>query len=75
MYDLVEEIAKAGKREIGELLEAVPDRYAVLYPDWNISTISLQKREDRNEQLDRMIAVLRSLKVSPCDETQKPEGR
>ena len=75
MYDLVEEIAKVGKGEIGELLEAVLDRYAVLYPDWNISTISLQKSEDRNEQLDRMIAVLRNLKVSPCDETQKPEGR
>lgn len=65
MNDLVEEIAEAGKEEIGELLEAVLDRYAVLYPDWNVSTISLQKSGNRDEQLDRMIAMLQNLKVSP----------
>ncbi|MDD6201144.1 MAG: hypothetical protein PUB93_07765 [Firmicutes bacterium] len=65
MNDLVEEIAEAGKEEIGELPEAVPDRYAVLYPDWNVSTISLQKSGNRDEQLDRMIAMLQNLKVSP----------
>ena len=65
MNDLVEEIAEAGKEEIGELLEAVLDRYAVLYPDWNVSTIFLQKSGNRDEQLDRMIAMLQNLKVSP----------
>ncbi len=64
MFDLVEEIAIADEVEIEELLKAVLDRYAVLFPDWEVSTISLQKSSDRNVQLDRMIALLQKLKTS-----------
>lgn len=64
MFDLVEEIAIADEVEIEKLLKAVLDRYAVLFPDWEVSTISLQKSSDRNQQLDRMIALLQRLKVS-----------
>lgn len=64
MFDLVEEIAIADEVEIEKLLKAVLDRYAVLFPDWEVSTISLQKSSDRNQQLDRMIALLQRLKIS-----------
>ena len=64
MLDLVEEIAQADGVEIEKLLKAVLQRYAVLFPDWELSTVSLQKSADRNEQLDRMIAVLEKMKTA-----------
>lgn len=62
--DLVEAISKASDVEITELLTAVLQRYAALFPDWEISTFSLEKSADRNEQLDRVIATLQSMKTS-----------
>ena len=62
MSGLVEKIAQADEAEIGLLLKAVLQRYAVLFPDWELNTISLQKSADRNAQLDRMIAVLQKMK-------------
>lgn len=63
MPDLVEEIAKADGIEIEKLLTAVLQRYAVLFPDWEVSTITLQKSTDRNEQFDRVIAMLQKMKT------------
>ena len=63
MFDLVKEIAQADEIEVEALLKAVLQRYAVLFPDWEVSTISLQKSSDRNEQLDQMIAVLQKMKT------------
>ncbi|MBR0446402.1 MAG: hypothetical protein IIX23_03800 [Oscillospiraceae bacterium] len=63
MPDLVEEIAKADGIEIEKLLTAVLQRYAVLFPDWEVSTITLQKSADRNEQFDRVIAMLQKMKT------------
>ena len=63
MYDFAEEIAQADALEIEKLLKAVLQRYAVLYPDWEISIISLEKGSDKNEQLDRMIAMLQKMKA------------
>lgn len=63
MPDLVKEIAKADRAEIEKLLTAVLQRYAVLFPDWEVSTISLQKSVDRNEQIDRVIAMLQKMKT------------
>lgn len=60
--DLVEEIAAADAAEIEKLLKAVLQRYAVLFPDWEVSTISLQRSSDRNYQLDQIIAMLQQLK-------------
>jgi hypothetical protein len=64
-FDLIKEIAKADEFEIEALLKAVLQRYAELFPDWEISTISIEKSSDRNEQLDRMIALLQQLKKAP----------
>lgn len=65
MPDLVEEIAKADGIEIEKFLTAVLQRYAVLFPDWEVSTITLQKSADRNEQFDRVIAMLQKMKTLP----------
>ncbi|MBP3674554.1 MAG: hypothetical protein J6J18_12075 [Oscillospiraceae bacterium] len=65
MRELLEEIAQTNEYEIGELLKAVLQRYAVLFPDWDVSTISLNKSADRNEQLDRVIGMLENMKTSP----------
>lgn len=65
MRELLEEIAQTNEYEIGELLKAVLQWYAVLFPDWDVSTISLNKSADRNEQLDRVIGMLENMKTSP----------
>ncbi len=63
MVDLLEEIARTDGAEIEKVLRAVLDRYAVLYPDWDVTTFSLQKSDDRNEQIDRIIAIMQSFKT------------
>ena len=64
MSDLVEEITRANEKDIDKLIKAILLRYEVLYPDWEISTITLQKGSDRNEQIDRTITWLQSMKTS-----------
>lgn len=63
MFDLVEEISKADGFQIEQLLKAVLRRYAVLFPDWELNTISIEKGSDRNEQLDRIIELLQKMKT------------
>ncbi len=62
MPDLLAGIAQASEAEINDLLQAVMQRYAQLFPEWELSTISIEKGEDRNAQIDRMILVLQSMK-------------
>ena len=65
MHILLSEIAKVGGTEIQELLNAVLRRYAELFPDWEISMISIEKQADRNQQLDSIIKVLQRMKSLP----------
>ena len=62
MKTLTEQIAQLRDTEIGDVLSAVVLRYGELFPDWEISTISLKKSEDRNQQIDRMIQLLMQMK-------------
>lgn len=62
MYNLMESISQANATEIEDIMKAVLQRYSALYPDWEISTISIRKESDRNEQLDSMIHTLQSMK-------------
>ena len=64
MVDLAEEIAHADEQEIEQLLKVVLQRYTVLFPDYEVSTVSLPKSSDRNEQLDCMIASLQKMKTT-----------
>ena len=59
---MLEEIGEADGCEVEELLKALIQRYAVLYPHWELGVISLKKTMDRNEQLDGMIRILQGLK-------------
>ena len=63
MLDWIEKIEKANGEELDIILKAVLLRYRVLYPDWELSTVSVLKSEDRNEQLDRMILLLQKMKT------------
>ena len=45
------------------ILKAVLSRFGELYPEWEISTVSVLKSEDRNVQLDRMIMLLQKMKT------------
>lgn len=65
MSDLVKAIGQADETQIEDILQAVLRRYGELFPDWDVSTVSLSKSEDRNEQLDRIIGVLQKMKTMP----------
>lgn len=62
---MVQEILQADISEIDELMQAVIRRYAMLFPDWEISTISIDKRSAKNEQLDIIIQMLERMKTLP----------
>ena len=64
MHDLFAEIARADGNKIEEILNALLHRYAELFPDWEVSTISLQRSQDKNEQHDRIIGVMQNMKTS-----------
>ena len=63
-FDVLAEIEQADEITIEKLLTAVLQRYAVLFPDWEINTLSLQKSSDKNQQLDRIISTLHAMKTS-----------
>ena len=62
MIDLINEIEYVDGNMIGSVLNAVLKRYNELFPEWEVSTISLHKCTDRNEQLDNMIMLLEKMK-------------
>ncbi len=64
MNDLLERIACAQQEEMSDLLDAVLCRYMELFPDWEISTISIDRNADRNHQIDKIIGLLETMKQS-----------
>lgn len=60
--DLLERIKTAKSEEINDLVTAVLARYRELFPDWDISIVSIEKNGDRNEQLDSIITLIEKLK-------------
>ena len=64
MSELIERISQAPAEELESLLQAVLSRYAELFPDWEVTTVSFQKDGDRNAQIDQFIALLNKLKTS-----------
>ena len=67
LLNLVEGIARSDKAQIEKLLKAVLKRYAQLFPDYEVSTISLKKDTDRNQQIDQIIALLQQMKTFDPD--------
>ena len=62
MIDLEERIYELPAENIQDILDAVVDRWNVLFPEQEIIMISILKGDDRNGQLDEMIAMLQKLK-------------
>lgn len=60
--DLLERIKTAESEKINDLVTAVLARYRELFPDWDISIVSIEKNGDRNEQLDSIITLIEKLK-------------
>ena len=63
MEEIIEVISHADGLLFDEIFEAVRKRHAALFPDWALFVFSLPKNCSRNEQLDRMIALLEKLKI------------
>lgn len=64
MYDLVDELARIDPLLIDQALSALQARYAELYPDYEVITVSLLKNAERNAQIDRIILMLQNLKYA-----------
>lgn len=62
MKEILEKIGSADENQIQTLLMAVLRRYGQLYPDSEISVISLEKNGNQNSQLDDMIRLLQNMK-------------
>lgn len=73
MDTIMTQIHKADSDQIYLLLEAVHERFRVLFPDWEISTVTIEKSGNQNEDINRILAVWNSVK-SICqnkdDQTQ-----
>ena len=65
MKQIYSEIEQLSAEEINPVLNAGLQRYAELFPGWEICTLSIEKHEDRSEQIDRMIQVMEKLKAFP----------
>lgn len=59
---LLERIGRATDLEIPEIFRVALERYNVCFPDWEVSTISVEKKENRNEQIDNVIRILERMK-------------
>ena len=58
-------ISQADVETLETILKAVLGRYGELFPEWEISVISLPKGDARNEQIDRIIDLFHKMKTSP----------
>ena len=59
IYDLISDI---GADEISEVLDHVLFCYQERFPQWSVSVLSINKRENVIEQIDETIAFLEKLK-------------
>ena len=62
MEKMMAEIMELQAEELQLVLQTVLRRYAELFPDWEVSTVSLPRGSGRNEYLDRMIGLLQGMK-------------
>ena len=59
---MIEAIKQATAAELDEILHAVRIRHQQLHPSWDLVMVSIEKDEDKNQQLDRIIEFLESMK-------------
>ena len=71
MKDLLAKIEKADARQMDVILKTAMARYKKLHPDWEISVFTLDKREDRDTQIDGAIALLQAIKTLDSVKNEK----
>ncbi len=59
---MTEAIRNATAEELDEILHAVRARHRELHPTWDLVMVSIEKHEDKNQQIDRIIEFLESMK-------------
>ena len=59
---MLEIIKNIKPEEMSDVLMAVQRRFHELYPDWELIITTLEKNVDKNEQLDRIIALTEKMK-------------
>ena len=64
--DIYGQISEIDGNELNQVLDHVLFCFTQLNPQWSTSVISMDKCEDRKEQIHRMITFLESLKESPA---------
>lgn len=62
MEKIIQAISQARDHEIQEMMTALLKRYKELFPNWEVSVISVEKTGDRNKQIDETIQLLEKLK-------------
>lgn len=62
MDSWTEMVFAADGEQLHRMLEDVLERYAELYPQWEVHMVSLERSCSRAEQIDRMIELLRALR-------------
>ena len=63
MKDIGEIVGQAKADEMDGILKTIIHRYGELFPGYELHIISVNKKEDRNEQLDRIICAIQSMKI------------
>ena len=63
--NIYEAISNANAEEIRDILEHVLFCYGELFPQWSVSVLSVDKKEDKIKQIDETIALLNTLKENP----------
>ena len=56
--NLINEINNTDRSNINDVLNAAINRYRQLYPDWEISLISIEKESDRDSEIELMFEFL-----------------
>lgn len=59
---MIEYISKTSADQLPKLLMAVIERYHKVFPDWDISMVSIHKGGTAYEQISRMIELLEKLR-------------
>ena len=60
---MIDQIMNAKPEELEDIVQAVLARYRELYPDWEIMFLSLDKKDNKNDQIDSIIALLNKMKL------------
>lgn len=62
MADVIQAISQAQDLELEAMMAALLKRYGEVFPDWELSIVSVEKTGDRNAQIDKVIELLKKLK-------------